>query len=183
MDHSIERIRPLELEELGTFFKYLSVQLSEINEEGSLLFQPVSRDNLRLPEEKKERFSKGLSVNVGQQGWRRAWVAISHRAEFVGHIDLRGHTEDHTKHRALLGMGVSKNFRRRGLGKRLIETAVYWSTAETAIEWIDLWVLSNNTPALELYRHTGFEQLGQVDDMFRIDGSSEGYILMTRKIQ
>ena len=176
-------IRPVEAGELEIFFEYLNEQLLEIGKEGAPLFQPISRNDLRLPEEKMRNFSKGLSIPVGQTGWRRVWAAVNQDSAFLGHIDLRGHTEDYTEHRALLGMGVSKKFRRQGMGKRLIETVVSWATTETAIEWIDLWVLSNNAPAVELYKRTDFQQLGKVEDMFRIDGSSEGYMLMTRKIQ
>jgi len=69
------------------------------------------------------------------------------------------------------------------LSKRLIETVTFWAASETAIEWIDLWVLSSNAPAVHLYKSTGFQKLGEVDDMFRIDGLSEAYTLMTKGIR
>jgi len=58
-----------------------------------------------------------------------------------------------------------------------------WAASEAAIEWIDLWVLSSNALAVHLYKSTGFQKLGEIDDMFRIDGSSEAYALMTKGIR
>jgi ribosomal protein S18 acetylase RimI-like enzyme len=52
----------------------------------------------------------------------------------------------------------------------------------TALEWIDLQVLSENKPALQLYARMGFELVGEIADMFRIDGRSFAYTTMTRKV-
>jgi ribosomal protein S18 acetylase RimI-like enzyme len=179
VENEIRLIAPRELEK---FFIYLNDHLSDSGKEGSPLFQPLSRNNSRLPKEKEESFSKGLSIPVGQVGWRRVWIAVDQNEEILGHIDLRAHTDQYIEHRALLGMGVDRKYRRVGLGKRLIETVTSWAVSETAIEWVDLWVLSGNTAAVHLYESTGFHRLGEVDDMFRIDGASEANTLMTKGI-
>jgi len=64
----------------------------------------------------------------------------------------------------------------------LIEHAEQWARANTALEWIDLQVLSENTPAMQLYARMGFELVGEIPDMFRIDGRSFSYTTMARKI-
>lgn len=57
--------------------------------------------------------------------------------------------------------------------------AAAWAGATGQLAWIDLEVLSCNVPAVNLYRQAGFRTLGQFADMFRIDGESHGYTLMS----
>ena len=64
----------------------------------------------------------------------------------------------------------------------LIESIVDWAKKETDIEQIDLWVLSENHPAIRLYNKLGFQKIGVVEDMFRIDGSALDYTMMAKKI-
>jgi ribosomal protein S18 acetylase RimI-like enzyme len=83
----------------------------------------------------------------------------------------------------MLGMGVHRVWRRRGLGRRLLETAAQWARAETDIEWIDLEVLSENEPAIELYARAGFTTVARVADMLRIAGVSHDLSYMTYTLQ
>ena len=175
-------IRPLEAQEFEAFFSYLNHHLSDNGRNGTPLFQPVSRNESRFPREKEAGFTEGLIVPVGEPKWRRAWIAVGEDEEIFAHIDLRAHPEPYTEHRALLGMGVRRDFRGKGLGKRLIEKIELWATNSTNIERIDLWVLSNNVPAIGLYKNSGYRKLGEVEDMFRIDGISEPYTLMSKCI-
>lgn len=167
---------------LDKFFEYLDDHLSDNGKANTSFFQPLSSKHSKLSEEMKESFNIGLSIQVGHPGWRRIWVATDQSNEVLGHIDLRAHKEKYTEHRALLGMGVDRNCRRKGLGKKLILKAASWALSETSIEWIDLWVLSGNIPANQLYKSTGFNKQGEIEDMFRIEGSSHSYTLMTKRI-
>ncbi len=115
-------------------------------------------------------------------GWRRVLVAFNEMNDIVGHIDLKSHNQNYMNHRAILGMGVHRNFRKEGLGRLLIESIVDWVKNHTIIEQIDLWVLSNNTPAISLYKKLGFQKIGEIQDMFRVDGLSYNSIMMTKKI-
>jgi len=74
---------------------------------------------------------------------------------------------------------VHRVWRRRGLGRRLLETAAGWARADTGIAWIDLEVLSANLPAVELYAHAGFATVARVADMLRIEGVSHDLSYMT----
>ena len=40
-----------------------------------------------------------------------------------------------------------------------------------------------NHPARALYARCGFTQVGEIADMFRIDGEALGYTFMTRKLR
>jgi len=173
-------VRPLQFEELASFFHYLNQHLLDNGRDGAPLFQPMPRNSPGFPPEKAASFSTGLRAELGQQGWRRIWVA-QQEGEIIGHIDLRSRPEPAAAHRCLLGMGVQRVARRSGLGSLLLETAIDWARA-TGLEWVDLEVLSGNTPARALYRKRGFVQTGEIPDLFRIDGESLGYVFMSLQL-
>ncbi len=101
----------------------------------------------------------------------------------AGHVDLRAHPDSCTEHRALLGLGVHRDHRRRGLGRILVEHALAWASRETEIEWIDLNFLAVNVPAESLYRSVGFETVATLADMYRIDGESIDSVFMTWRVR
>lgn len=136
----------------------------------------------RLDEAMIARFSNGINTEVGEQGWRKLLLAFDGN-DVVGHIDIRPHAEAHTEHRALLGMGVDRLYRKQGLGSRLISSIIAWTSENTPIELIDLWVLSSNVAAKQLYIKNGFIQCGEINDMYRIDGLSYSYTVMSRTVQ
>jgi RimJ/RimL family protein N-acetyltransferase len=167
---------------LPAFFAYLNDHLSDNARDGAPYFQPMPRAQSRLPQEKAVVFKRGAQVRVGEPGWRRIWVAVSSSGQIAGHIDLRAHPERHTSHRCLLGMGVHRDYRNRGVGRGLLRHAERWARQEANLEWIDLQVLSVNHPAIALYVAAGFHQTGEIADMFRLDGVSLSYTGMAKKI-
>ncbi|NRR33796.1 GNAT family N-acetyltransferase [Oxalobacteraceae bacterium] len=174
-------IHPLQLSRLDDFFLYLNDHLTDNGRDGTALFQPMPRQRSVFPEEKMAAFRQGLATPLNEAGWRRAWVATGANG-IQGHIDLRARPEHHAGHRALLGMGVHRAFRRLGLGADLIYAAAAWATAQPSLEWLDLEVLSDNAPALRLYHAHGFVQTGAVEDMFRVDGEQLAYVFMSRRL-
>jgi ribosomal protein S18 acetylase RimI-like enzyme len=168
---------------VDAFFAYLDDHLGDNGRNGTPLFQPLSASESRFPIDKRKAFANGLGTPFGHPGWRRAWVAVDEGDAIAGHIDLRARPERHTGHRALLGMGVHRDHRRQGLGLHLIHAAIGWARACTALEHIDLEVLSANAAALALYRKAGFRQIGEYEDMFRIDGESLAYTVMTASLR
>ncbi|WP_076407475.1 GNAT family N-acetyltransferase [Shewanella sp. UCD-KL12] len=177
-----KEIRFIAENELHNFFEYLSLQIAENGQGDVPLFQPMSADVSVMSEQMKLRFSQGVATHFPDAGWRKLWIATDEKKQICGHIDLRPLAEAHTEHRALLGMGVHNDARRTGLGKQLIKTIVSWARDETELQWIDLWVMSNNLPAIALYQKTGFIKNGEIEDMFRIDGNSYSYINMSLKL-
>ncbi|HEA15920.1 hypothetical protein LCGC14_1682490 [marine sediment metagenome] len=173
-------IRQATQNDLRTFFTYSNDHLSDNGVGDTHLFQPMSKAESSVSEAMKSRFSDGIKTELYQQGWRRLWLAFDENKNIVGHIDIRGHAENHTKHRVLLGMGVDRSVRKQGIGKHLINKMVSWVSSEPLIEFIELWVLSNNIAAQKLYISTGFEKCGEIQDMFRIDGKSLSYTVMSR---
>ncbi|WP_409513980.1 GNAT family N-acetyltransferase [Variovorax sp. MHTC-1] len=47
-------------------------------------------------------------------------------------------------HRCLLGMGVHREWRRSGIGQRLLDVAIEWAKADQQLEWIDLQIVDCN---------------------------------------
>ncbi len=181
MNHDI-KIQPLIGERINDFLVYLNDHISDNGKENTPLFLPISREDLSLPPGLADSFRDGQSVSIDKLGWRRVFIAINEKNDIIGHIDLKSHHQNYTSHRAIMGMGVDRTYRKVGLGSLLIESMLHWVKNNTKIEHVDLWVLSVNHPAIQLYNKLGFQKIGEVEDMFRIDGNSHSYILMTKKV-
>jgi RimJ/RimL family protein N-acetyltransferase len=169
--------------DLPALFVYLDDHLQDNGRDGTPLFQPMARADSRFPVDKRAAFAIGLGADVGAPGWRRAWMALGEDGAICGHIDLRARPERASAHRCLLGMGVHRDFRRQGLGERLLSTALDWARTQPALDWVDLEVLSSNLPARRLYEHCGFTFAGELPDLFRIDGEQHGYVYMTYRLR
>jgi ribosomal protein S18 acetylase RimI-like enzyme len=165
--------------DLAPFFIYLDDHFRDNGKDGVPLFQPLSRAQSQVPAGLRISFMRGLAIPVGEPGWRRLWLALDARGTIAGHIDLRARPEPMSWHRAMLGMGVHRAYRRRGLGMQLVETALDWARQEPSLAWVDLEVLSENLPAVELYLRAGFMTVARVEDMLRIDGASHDLSYMS----
>ncbi len=176
-------IQLLEPEGIEDFLVYLNDHISDNGKGSSPLFLPISRNNLHIPKEVAGSFRQGLSISIDELGWRRVLIAVNKKSEIIGHVDLKSHNQNYTHHRVVMGMGVHRDYRNIGMGNLLVKSIVDWANRETGIEHIDLWVLAENSPAIRLYEKLGFQRIGEVEDMFRIDGASLNYIMMVKKIK
>lgn len=174
----IEKLDPTNFDD---FVAYLDDHLADNGAEGGVYFQPLPRAESRFPPEKAQAFRSGMQTEVGSAGWRRLWVARGEDDGIAGHIDLRAHAERFTRHRCVLGMGVDRHHRQQGLGSQLMAQAEHWALT-AGIQWVDLQVLSENTPALRLYQRNGYRQTGEVPNMFRLDGKHFSYTSMTKRL-
>ncbi len=176
-------LRPLQDDELDAYFAYLGDQLSDNGTPAMPMFMPMPRAESKLSPEREAAFRSALTKRYPEPGWRQAWVAVSADGRMAGHVDLRANADKHAAHRCSLGMGTHRDFRFQGLGARLVEVAEAWARSATALDWIDLDVLSSNQPGLALYRRCGYALVGEFEDMFHIDGESLGYTLMTKRLR
>lgn len=175
-------ITAVSLPEFDAFVAYLNEHLGENGSAEVGYFQPLSRSASRFPSDRESAFRAGLEIAVGEPGWRRAWAVRGQANQFLGHIDLRGHSERYAEHRCLLGMGVHRSLRRQGVGSALIQHAQSWAATTNLLEQIDLQVLSSNQAALALYHQAGFTRVGEIQQMFKIDGLHFSYTTMTMPV-
>lgn len=184
-------IRIAQESDLELFFQYLDFHLQDNGVNEKPIFQPLSREESKVSDAVKNKFLTGVNKAVGEESWRTLMLAFSTQEiggqqiieqEIVGHIDIRPHPNKCSGHRALLGMGVGVGHRRAGIGEQLLNFMLEWMKANTQIEYLDLQVMSDNLPALGLYRKLGFVPCGEICDMYRIDGKSVSETLMSLQI-
>jgi ribosomal protein S18 acetylase RimI-like enzyme len=176
-------IRELEKDKLGDFFKYLTIHLSENGQYGTTIFQPLSKEQSVISNDWKEKFEGGINKKFDEIGWRKIWIALNQENNIVGHIDIRCHNQLNMEHRVLLGMGVDSKFRSLKIGQKLIEFIIDYCRNSPKIAWIDLQVMTNNSPAIGLYKKMNFTELSNTKDMFRIDHISYDYTSMTLNVE
>jgi RimJ/RimL family protein N-acetyltransferase len=178
----VETIRAARMDDMSQLVAYIADHVSDNGAGATALFMPSPRGTPFPLAEKLESWRRGLALAVDEPGWRRFWLAHDASGAIAGHSDLRGRPDACTLHRAILGIGVHRDHRRRGLGKRLLDVALDWARAQPSLAWVDLDLLASNRAAATLYARAGFERIATTRDMFRIDGDSVDHITMTLRL-
>ncbi|WP_299496722.1 GNAT family N-acetyltransferase [uncultured Shewanella sp.] len=174
-------IRLAKPDDINAFFQYLEAHLSDDSAGDTHLFQSLSSAESNVTTLTKSQFYHGIKKTFEETDWRRLWLAFE-EGQVVGHIEIRGHIQAYTQHRVLLGMGVATEHRQKGLGKLLLDTLVTWLIQFPQIAYLDLWVLSHNQTAINLYEKYGFRVGGEIEDMFRINEQPCSYTFMFRPL-
>jgi RimJ/RimL family protein N-acetyltransferase len=101
--------------------------------------------------------------------------------ELVGRLSLARDPHPASAHVADLGLMVAAGWRRRGVGRALLEQAVAWAR-EAGIRKLELHVFPHNEPAIALYERFGFVREGYRKAHYRrADGFADA-ILMAYEI-
>lgn len=166
--------------DLDPFMDHLELVQAQSGQRGDPVFTPFAVDEPADYGKMRERRLAGWGVPVGRPGWRRAWAAFSEYG-IVGDVELEGGGIPANLHRATLGMGIQRTDRGRGLGGRLLDTAITWAR-EHGLSYIDLGVFAGNEPAERLYRKFGFEPWGVHRDAFRVGEQTLDDIQMVLKL-
>jgi ribosomal protein S18 acetylase RimI-like enzyme len=95
----------------------------------------------------------------------------------VGHVTVQREQHPVTHHVGSLAIAVAADARGRGIGRRLMEAAIGWSTG-AGIEKLVLSVYPHNDAAISLYRSFGFVQEGRLARHSRKSYGYEDEILM-----
>jgi len=113
-----------------------------------------------------------------------AAVLVAERAdgELVGRLSLARDTHPASAHVADLGLMVSREARRQGVGRALLDGAVDWARG-AGIRKLELHVFPWNTPALALYESFGFEREGYRKSHYRRDGEDVDAVLMAYPVR
>jgi len=95
----------------------------------------------------------------------------------VGVLSFRLYQHNQMRHSGELGMSVSKPFRRKGVGSRLIQALVSWAKSH-GVRRIELSVFSSNLDAIRLYTSLGFKVEGRQLGAIRVGMTYVDKILM-----
>lgn len=99
--------------------------------------------------------------------------------QVVGWIDITRFGNPRMAHRGGLGMGVHKDLRGQGIGKRLLEAALAHAK-DVGLEKVELQVYTDNGPAIKLYDNAGFERVGVIKSFRKLDGQYFDALMMER---
>jgi len=80
-----------------------------------------------------------------------------HGGKILGNIDITGGKVEITKHTAVIGMGILKEWRNTGLGTALLNKGIEWARQNPLLEILWLQVFAENTAAITIYKNAGFE--------------------------
>ncbi|HXD20804.1 MAG TPA: GNAT family N-acetyltransferase [Vicinamibacterales bacterium] len=95
----------------------------------------------------------------------------------VGWCDVIPHRWEGFRHGGRLGMGIAREFRGNGIGRRLLDAAVR-GAREAGLSRVELDVFSSNTSAVRLYERYGFVREGLHRKGRIIDGRVEDVLMM-----
>jgi RimJ/RimL family protein N-acetyltransferase len=136
------------------------------------------------------------TVGAEQEGWLIAaggWRSVSEERRYlkairrhsyaavlvaetdgrvVGRLSIGRETHPASEHVADVGLMVAEGYRRRGIGRALMEAAEAWAR-EVGVRKIELHVFPHNEAALALYEHLGYRRVGVRRGHFR---RSDGYV-------
>jgi RimJ/RimL family protein N-acetyltransferase len=113
-----------------------------------------------------------------------AAVYVAERSDgtIVGRLSLARDTHPASGHVADLGLMVSIDARRQGVGRALLGAAVDWARA-SGVSKIELHVFPWNEPAIKLYERFGFEREGFRKGHYRRGSDYVDAILMAYAVE
>jgi len=76
--------------------------------------------------------------------------------KILGNIDITGGKVEITKHTAVIGMGILKEWRNTGLGTALLNKGIEWAKQNPILELLWLQVFADNAAAIVIYKKAGF---------------------------
>ncbi len=135
---------------------------------------------------RERRFLAFLSAPPLEQarGWALSHVQQNHPFfvaivgdRVVGWCDITPPPLEGFSHRAGLGMGVHPDFRKQGIGKRLLQASLA-QARKAGLERVELEVFTSNLAAKRLYETFGFSVEGVLRRARKLDGVYDDIVLM-----
>ena len=177
---SIE-IRLLTLDDLEDWLKLCNIVDADSGEDG-IYFGPYSTNDSFPTDEIRKRTIARWSKSIDLPNWRKAW-GIFHNQRIVGNAQIQAGELPTGLHRVEMSIVILKEYRNKGLGKRLLEVLIDWCNQQESIHWIDLGVFSGNNNAMALFKKVGFQKVGYIEDCWLIDGKSISETLMSINVK
>jgi RimJ/RimL family protein N-acetyltransferase len=161
------RIRPIEFGDVPSFREYVDAVARERRYFMILEAFPLDKT--------AEFVARNITTGNLQ------FVAVD-GATVVGAVDLHPHKFEGFRHNASLGIGLIAGYRGRGLGARLLETAIAAAT-ENGFRRLELVVYANNAAAIRIYKKFGFAEEGVFRGQRELDGVREDVIAMVKFLE
>jgi ribosomal protein S18 acetylase RimI-like enzyme len=161
------RIRPIEFGDVPSFREYVGAVARE------------RRYFMILDAFPLDKTAEFVAQNIATGNLQ--FVALD-GAKVVGAVDLHPHKIEGFRHNAGLGIGLLAGYRGRGLGARLLETAIA-AAAGNGFRRLELVVYANNAAALRLYNKFGFTREGIFRGQRELDGVREDVIAMVKFLE
>lgn len=107
-------------------------------------------------------------------------VEINNMVEGVSGIDTKGRVNTHV---GIFGISIGKNFRGRGIGKKLIESVLEETKKNLKhIKIIHLECFSTNETACNLYKSVGFKEYGKLPNGIAYKDGFVDEVLMYKQL-
>ncbi|HEY3092734.1 MAG TPA: GNAT family N-acetyltransferase [Vicinamibacterales bacterium] len=135
----------------------------------------LERRFLALVEPPSKEHSRAFAEDARQHGMVQ-YVAVA-GPRIVGWCDVIPHRWEGFRHGGRLGMGIAREFRGNGIGRRLLDAAVR-GARDAGLSRVELEVFSSNTSAINLYERYGFVREGVHRKGRIIDGRVEDVLMM-----
>ncbi len=101
--------------------------------------------------------------------------------DIVGRLSMARDSHPASEHVADVGVMVADGYRRRGIGRALMESAEAWARS-VGVRKIELHVFPHNEAALTLYERLGYRRVGTRRGHFRRSGGYVDAILMEKDL-
>jgi putative acetyltransferase len=154
-------------------------RLTESHLEGitALYNEPaITRQVLQMPFQSTEVWRKRLAADDE----RVVQLVALHQGAVIGSIGLEQFSRVRRRHAGSLGMGVSEAWQGKGIGSKLLATALDIADNWMNLQRVELAVYADNEAAIGLYRKFGFETEGLFRDYAVRDGRLVDTLSMAR---
>lgn len=128
------------------------------------------------PEEVAEQLRR-----IAAAGHSRSLVADG-SSRLIGFLGVSGFAIPRLRHSATVFLGVLRQFWGRGVGSALLAEALAWAPT-AGLSRLELFVMKQNTRAIQLYEHAGFRVEGSRRRAYIVNGVAVDDFLMARTVE
>ena len=136
----------------------------------------IARQTLQMPFQSSELWRSRLALD----NERLVKVVALHQGTVIGNIGLEQYSRIRRSHAGSFGMGVAVAWQGKGVGSKLLATALDIADNWMNLQRIELSVYADNEAAIALYRKFGFETEGLFRDYAVRDGVLVDTLSMAR---
>jgi len=105
-------------------------------------------------------------------------IVAEANGEIIGLLNCTGGERRAERHVARLGISLRKDWRDRGVGRRMMEYAVEWGRGSGVVKRIELEVFVRNARGVHLYERVGFVTEGTLCKRYLKDGEYRDSLIM-----